>query len=476
MPKNNKSSRSVIKSLADLQLVRPKSATNTGTVLAPVVDEIKPVVAPPSEVESIIASINEAVGTKSAPVEAVVEPEAPKPVREKPKGGYRIKGSFVSAEAWNAWMDEQEAAQTFDGAADDLEEAGFDVDDGGPYNEDDSNEGEAHSEDEEADMEAAETVSEETHAIGDVSDEVIEDERTTLLATLYQYVSTCGYSQDMLNRAKKLDLPALRDYVESTRVNSGGSLTVAELLAETEEAYAEFVSSPDVQRKAGLIEAKGRDFINMAQKMERVFGKDVVLNAVQHQEYHELLKTIVQHSSVVDRAISSIADILRIEIPERLLLGGETLPVVAGVQLNTKTVIYILTLLENNLRTWASNAAIADDLAKKARAEADAFAKLAGERQKLLNATQDEVREARQRHEKATSKVLGYAIMSDEGDYLCIDDEDKPRSLSNMAHTEDWQEAIIMGTHSKALDLAARASDRYEIDYMVTPIVALGNY
>lgn len=393
-----------------------------------------------------------------------------KPMRPKPPGGYRIDGKFVSAAVWNAYMDQQENDYVRNGPSDD---DGFleSMNDDTLGEDDDSNEAEVHSEDEDADMEASETA---------VAAESFADEhvvaREALIAELTQLVTICNYSQQVLRRAETLPLPQLKEYVATVRRNSGGSVSVASLIDQTQAQYEAALLTESTMRKLAMVDAKGNDFIKIAQNYQRVMGTDIVVHGTRHQEYHELLRTLTKHTSAIDLAITHMAERVGVLVPENLLLGGERYPVLDGAQINTKVAIYILNLISENLRVWAEDA----DMAQKARRAAeDAATKSRAaleQKHRELVSKNEEVQVARAKHEKATSNVLGYVITNDDGDYLCIKNENKPISMGNLTFTSVLQEAIIMSTKSKADAMESRVSDYKEIDLYVKPLALLEPY
>lgn len=383
--------------------------------------------------------------------------------RPKPAGGYRVDNKFVSRQVWEAYMDAKEAEEQ---AASDLEPIVAEMSD----DEDDSHPEDAHSEDETADMEAAETISEGPF-------EIVEDERELLVSELEKLVSVCNYSQIVLRRASTMSTPQLREFLNTVRANSGGSITVAELIADTERQYDEITSSPNFINKMRLVEAKGRDFIAIAQRWQRVMGGDTLINGIRYQEYHELLKLLTKHSTAIEDVVTDIAEHLGILVPEKLLLGGEEFPVVRGAQLNTKVVIYILNLIKNNLRAWAEEAASATNQRNAALEEASKQRDLAIARMKDIASKQAEINDARAKHDRATRNVLGYAIINTETkEYLCIADDRKPVTMKNLDFTPYLQEAILMTTFGKASDFESRVSDHQGINLAVKTIVALEPY
>ena len=376
--------------------------------------------------------------------------------RAKPPGGYRVNNKFVSRQVWEAYMDAQEAEEA------NREEG------------DDSHPEDAHSEDETADMEAAETIIEEG-PFEIVDDE--EDEHKQLIGELENLVTVCNYSQTVLRRASNMTLPQLREFLYTVRANSGGSVSVAELIADAERQYDEVTLSPNFINKMNLVEAKGRDFIAIAQRWQRVMGGDTLINGIRYQEYHELLKLLTRHSTAMEDALTDVADHLGILVPEKLLLGGEEFPVVSGAKLNTKVAIYILNLIKNNLRAWADDAATATSQKNAAVEEASKQRDLAISRLKEINSKQVEINEARAKHERATRNVLGYAIVNTETqEYLCIADDDKPVAMNNLDFTPYFQEAILMTTRVKANDFESRVSDHMGVSLEVKTIVALEPY
>lgn len=294
------------------------------------------------------------------------------------------------------------------------------------------------------------------------------DPRLALLAEIEQYVTVCGYTQAHIDRAHNMTLPQLHEYLASLRVSSGGSIQVAELLAEVEEAYAETLASEDVQRKLSLIEAKGADFLTLASRVHRALGSDVVVNGVRYQEYHELLKHLVRHSSVVSAHIVDIASLLRITIPEQLENGGTPIPVVSGMQLNTKATLYILSVLLNNMRSWAVSAANADMLAKtaqKQREEMEAFAALKVAQAK---AAQDNLNTALAAHAAETSRVATYIVEDEDGKFLAKKHVDDPLSYKNLQFVDHPFDAIPLNSRLAAADLAERVGLHFKKE--LTPL------
>jgi hypothetical protein len=225
-----------------------------------------------------------------------------------------------------------------------------------------------------------------------------------------------------------------------------------------------------------MVDAKGVDFIKVAQNYQRVMGTDIVVHGVRHQEYHELLRTLTKHTSAMDGAITSIAEDLGVLIPEKLMLGGTKYPVLDGAQINTKAAIYILHLIKSNLRAWADSAD-ASQIARIAAQDEVAIIKASLiQKNREVSSKNEEVQAARAKHEKATSNVLGYVIINDDGEYLCIKNEKKPLTITNLTFTNVLQEAIIMQTKGKAEAMESRVSDHLDIELYVKPLALLEPY
>lgn len=306
----------------------------------------------------------------------------------------------------------------------------------------------------------------------------VDDEtrqRKELMHEITELVTICGYMQNHIDRAQFMTLSELKEYVHTLRINSGGSVGVARLLAETEEDFHKFVASEEVQRKIALVEAKGSDFINVAQQISRVLGSDVVINGVRFAEYREMLRILTEHTSIVQRGITEFADILRIEVPERLDLGGKTMPVVEGMPINTKTTLYILNVILNNIRSWRASSAQADELMKRYKNEAEA-AKKALERQVEENkALHQRVESIRKEYNQRMSDVNSWILKHPKG-FLAKKDIDEPLSFKNLTFVEVLEDAIHLKSRIAADDLAQRVLERKpkfsdHTEYTVLPVI-----
>ena len=302
------------------------------------------------------------------------------------------------------------------------------------------------------------------------SDEALE--RKQLIAEIEQFVTICGYRQEHINRAAFMTLPELRDYVYTLRINSGGSTSVAQLLADMEEDFHKFINSEDVQRKLALAEAKGANFINVAQKVQRILGSDVVINSIRHDDYPQLVRRLVTHVSVVQNAITQMADLMRLEVPEHLDLGGETVPVVEGMQLNTKSTLYLLNLVVNNMRAWHVSSRNAEELRDRYQKDAELAAKQVEKHVKDNRDMQQRVESIRKQFEGLVSNVKGFVLKNSKG-YLGKKDDEKPLSFGNLTYRDHLQDAIWMTSKVAASDLAQRIFDRKSIEFEVHPIIEM---
>lgn len=292
------------------------------------------------------------------------------------------------------------------------------------------------------------------------SDATPEDiERAKLMEEITQYVTLCGYMQDHLNRATNMTLVELREYAHAMRINSGGSVTVAQLLAETEEDFHRFISSEDVQRKVALAEAKGADFINVAQRIHRILGSDVVINGIRYAEYRDLVKLLIEHTAVVQRGVTAFADILRIEVPERLDLGGKTMPVVEGMPLNTKSTLYILNLVANNIRVWHASSVQADELVKRMNAEIEVYKKTIQRQADENKALHQRVENIRKEYNTRMGDVHSWVLKHPRG-FLGKKYFDEPLAYSNLTFYTNIEDALHMKSRISADDLAQRVFER----------------
>lgn len=307
--------------------------------------------------------------------------------------------------------------------------------------------------------------SEEEYPVDDVIDVPIEvdttedEERDALLREIETLATYCNYTRRVIEHAKSLSLVDLREYMRIQRKHAGGSVTVAELIDATEEHYAEYMHSELLRRKVSILDAKGKDFLVLVQRLSATLGQDIALNGMKFREYHELLTHLVTHTSVVDNAVSSLAAILGIELPADKLRNDTTFPVIPGQAMTAKDTVYILQVIASNLTFYIEHALTLEKAYSKMSLECDKFKKerdtaKANEKDLLETTTR-----AIEQVEKTLARTASYVVMREEG-YVGKRDPDEKLSVKNLDVYEGLADALFFTTKHAASDFVTRLDGR----------------
>lgn len=285
--------------------------------------------------------------------------------------------------------------------------------------------------------------------------------REDKLQELADLVTSCGYSNKMLRAACNMTDEELDTYLRLQRINSGGTVTVAELIAETENFYDEILASPVMQKRIALLEEKGADFRNLAVKLSNLLGGDVVIGGVKYLEYRELLTHLVKYVTLLEGMVSDIAAQLAIDIPvDTLLPNGEKIAIPNGFPVSGKPAVYVLHSLLVNLKFFAQHSSFMEERHKieQERGAALEQSNLALRRQtENLTSTLIDIRDK----EESKYTVVGFVVANNDG-FIGIDDLDERVSIMNLMNTHNVADAITFDSKLTASDFASRIARKYK--------------
>lgn len=291
-------------------------------------------------------------------------------------------------------------------------------------------------------------------------DDPTETSRDALLKELSQLATYCGLTKRALEQAKSLSDVELKEYVSLQRRMAGGSLDTAALIADTEDTYAEFIHSELTKRKLGILEAKGHDFLRVAQHMSRVLGQDVAISGMRFRDYHEMLKHFVEHCAVIDGALSTLAAVLGIEIPNDYLLSeaGST-PVIPGQALSTKAAAYIINVVLNNIQFYSNHSAQMHHTNERLSDEVRKLTAQVAAAQEHERDTISRVEKVVEQVQASLNNVVTYVILRDK-QFLAKKDPESKLSVKNLTFVDDLRDALFFNTRHSAMDLICRVDGR----------------
>lgn len=296
----------------------------------------------------------------------------------------------------------------------------------------------------------------------DVVDSTEEEERSSLLAELETLATSCNYTKRVIHHAHGLSLEDLREYVRVQKRNAGGSVSVAQLIDEVEEYYADWANSELLRRKVAILEQKGQDFLVIAQRMSRVLGEDVTVSGLRFKDYHELLKHLVTHTSLVDNGVSNLAAILGIELPrDTLKLSEGSSPVIPGQALSSRETLYLLSVVANNLTFYIEHSERMEKAytkAEEARVKAEEALKAMKENmQGVIERTSAIIDQTN----KALSNTLTWVVVNNKDEYLGKIDDEVKLSFANITFYDDIRDALFFNGRQAANDFIVRVNNRF---------------
>lgn len=267
--------------------------------------------------------------------------------------------------------------------------------------------------------------------------------RRELIDKLLEYDS--GDNADRL-RAVYTRLPddRLRDMLSLLEAEWGGSPLGRIAYADIEKRFQALSTSPVVKARKSLLAAKYKDYHKLAQKIDKALGKDTLIGAMKHTEYHRMLNTLIEHHSVLAHGIREMADMVSMPLPE------ET-PEEVLVPLDTEHLLRILLSVGISAKTWllasnelrgqidkleAQNAQQVTQIKNAYKGRDEAISRLA--------LKEEEIR--RSKHSRFGVK---YAIVNEDGEFLALTEDAKSINPRMLEWSEDFEEALLMTTEEK---------------------------
>lgn len=152
-------------------------------------------------------------------------------------------------------------------------------------------------------------------------------------------------------------LSELRKTVETTVINTGGSFDAAKKIREIEELFVNISNNETFKAKLAALEERGADYIKVVQRLERLAGSDMVVQALKFEEFTALIKGLIRSIEMVHSSILQIAEEENLTLPASDAFDKTVIPVVQGMPADPRIIAFIITSLHSRLKAFQSVAA-----------------------------------------------------------------------------------------------------------------------
>lgn len=229
---------------------------------------------------------------------------------------------------------------------------------------------------------------------------------------------------------------------------SGGTITMATLIKQTEDDYNRLVNSDAMKSRMKLLEQKAADQAKMIQTFTKMFGNDVVIQGAKSKDYHDMLKSAVSYIVSLTGHVNMIAEQLGITLPvEEYMPNGKHVPITENTPADPRVYMYVL----NVFRSHLDKLDIQANNLNKQNSDNQKYIKRLEQHVKLLKDQQESTNREIERERTEFLRRLGnssYCIIKDaKGNILRKIDNEKP-----LTHPNDLD---LRGTINTALFLTS---------------------
>lgn len=255
-----------------------------------------------------------------------------------------------------------------------------------------------------------------------------------------------------------LPLPKLRDLLQLTLAENGGSISVASIIQESKKDFDEVLKSEEMNKRLRLLEQKGADYAKLLASFSRMVGNDFTIKNARTTEYHAMLKNSTIFIESLSSVIMKMAKKMNMTIPHsEFLPSKDHIPIVEGMPHDPRILIYVLNTFYMMIDRVYAQSMYAKEELEKALANIDGLKERERRLTEELAIASRAEQEIRSDYENRIRNSSYYIIKDDHGRIVRKIDEEKPlETVRDLDLRGTIDTALFMTSKSSAQELADR--------------------